>query len=161
MSETKVVFDKTPEILEQIKQIEGAGVAIGIHANSRDYEDGTSILMVATVNEFGSVKAKIPERSYLRSAFDENIQQGHEMMRKGIDDIVQGKTTVRKVLNGVGVFAREVTKTKMETIKEPKNSDVTIDGSKNGFIKGKGFNNPLIHTRHLKNSIGYRTTKGK
>ena len=101
--------------------------------------------MVAAVNEFGNAEAGVPERSYMRTAFDENIDQAHHMMDIGIGDIILGTSTVKQVLGKVGFFAKEKTKTKMESIKEPANEESTA--------KGKGFNNPLIRTRHLKNSI--------
>lgn len=151
MGKTKVIFDKTTKIIKDIATIKGASVTVGIHEKAKDYSSGADIVTVAATQEYGSKELGIPEIAYMRNAFDENIQQVHQMMAVGIFDIVLGSTTVKKVLSGVGFFAREATKTKLEMTKQPSNAQSTINQ--------KGFDNRGIHTRHLKNAISYEVQK--
>ncbi len=46
----------------------GQSVTVGIHEDAEPYADGTSVVMVGAVHEFGS--GDVPQRSYLRGYVD-------------------------------------------------------------------------------------------
>ncbi len=120
-------------------------VKIGLPMNSADYPDGTSVIMVGTVHEFGSDKKSIPERSFLRSSFKENLKQYRKMMRGAAKSIVAGKMSKEKAFGIIGQKISDDVKAKIIDLKEP--SLKTRDG------------NPLIDTGHLVESITYEVSK--
>lgn len=149
MKHTKVKFDKVPQILREISKISGSYVSVGVHESARPYEDKSSVQMVATVQEYGSTNTPhpIPERSYMRSTEEESRSEMNDKMKSDLPLIALGQKTVKKSLSEVGFVMKERVKSKIEQISSPRNAESTV--------KAKGFNNPLIDTRHLKNSIDY------
>jgi len=118
---------------------------IGIQQDENHPEDGESLLIIASSNEFGTHDGRIPERSYMRSTHDENKRLITSMVDRGYDSIIAGKSTVKTVLSQIGaVFKGEVQK-KMVDLTSPPNAESTI--------KRKGSSNPLIDTGFLRQSI--------
>lgn len=111
------------------------------------YPDGTPIETVGFVNEFGSEANNIPERSFLRSTIIDNNDKYVEMMEKGLDGVVQGKTDVDTMVNLIGITAEGDVKDKITDLKTPPNTESTI--------KKKKSSNPLVDTGLLRSSIIY------
>lgn len=146
-SQQIVKFDKAASIIKEVKLIHKSFVSVGVHQDAKNYDNGTSVVEVATHNEFGTPNAAfpIPERSFIRSTYDENYQRIMDSLMHGFWAITLGQKTAKKVLGKIGNDIKEKTKKKMETLSSPANAKSTI--------KAKGFDSPLIHTRHLKSSI--------
>ena len=146
---TKFKINKVPQILKEISKMKKSYVSVGVHEKAKDYSNGASVQMIARVHEFGSTNTPypIPERSFLRSTYDENEAKIGNDLKNSLWDITNGKTTAKKELSKIGFEIREKTKTKIEKLKDPPNAESTA--------KQKGFDNPLIRTRHLKNSIDF------
>jgi len=120
-------------------------VKVGLPADSGDYPDGTSTVMVGAVHEFGSPAQGIPERSFLRSTTAENRRKYKNLMNKLAAQIVSGKITKEKALELLGLTVTTDVKDKITSIKEP---ELT---SREG--------NPLVLTGHLRRAITYQVNK--
>ena len=92
---------------------------------------------------------KIPERSFLRTGHDENIDDIMKRMDIAIKELLANKKTVRGVCETYGHQMATAIKKKMRDISSPPNSDATI--------LAKGSSNPLIDTGGLLESITYKT----
>ncbi len=120
-------------------------VKIGVPKDEKHPEDGESLLVIASSNEFGTNDGRIPERSYLRSTYDENRRIINSFITKSYDEIMTGKTTVEKALGQLGAFFKGKVQKKMVDLSTPANAPSTI--------KAKGSSNPLIDTGFLRQSI--------
>lgn len=107
-----------------------------------------TVVSVAVKNEFG-VKGKpgIPERSFLRSTWDQKNRRWQFLTDRQMDKILKGQTTVRKALTVLGLVIQRDFKRKINTTDPawPENAPLTIEK--------KGSSKPLIDTGQLINSI--------
>ena len=111
------------------------------------YPDGTSLIMVAAVNEFGSADGLIPERSFMRSTVEEHKPDFKKFWSKNAAKLLTGEDTPRKVLSVLGQIAEGFVKSKIVDIKTPANASSTAASKKS--------TNPLVDTGHLVQSIRY------
>lgn len=133
--------------LEKISnQFKGANnVKVGLPKGSNDYPDGTSVIMVGAVHEFGSAIRNIPQRSYLRTAINENRKKYKKLMKQLALQILSGKITTRKALSIIGLEAQNDVVNKITDIKEPP-------------LKYRD-GNPLVDTSHLRQTITHVVDK--
>jgi hypothetical protein len=85
---------------------EGQGLnthAVGKHGPVKQSGEPLTIAEIAAVHEFGSRDGKIPERSFMRSTFDEKRGEYVELMRKLLVQLVEQKIDVEKLLKIVGM----------------------------------------------------------
>lgn len=142
---SKVKIIKNPE--DAIKEIEriaktmrGPGsVVVGLPKGSNDYPDGTSVIMVGAVHEFGSDSRNVPQRSFLRSTVQEKRRKYKRMFSKLAKKIISGNITSKQALQIIGLQVESDVKNKITDIKEPE-------------LKSRD-GNPLIDTGHLRQSI--------
>lgn len=122
------------------KQMQGEGqVKVGLPINSNDYPDGTSVIMVGAVHEFGSALRNIPERSYLRSTMQNNKRAYKSVLSKLGKKIATGAMNSLEGLKLLGLKVEADVKDTLTDLKSP--SLKTREG------------NPLIDTGHLRQSI--------
>lgn len=144
-SKTRVI--KSPkkalkEIEKLAKSLKGPDlVKVGLPKGSNDYPDGTSVIMVGTVHEFGSPARNIPQRSYLRSTVESNKRSYKDMFKKLSIRIIKGQITKKEALGLVGLQVQTDVRQKITDIKEP-------------ALKSRE-GNPLVDTGHLRQSITY------
>ena len=131
---------------------DGTDILVGIPKDAQPYpEDGTPTAMVAAAHEFGN--AQVPERSFLRSTFDEQQDKYISMAAKLFKKAVDGKMTAKKIADLIGLEAAADVVDKINAIQTPPNSAATI-------LK-KGSSNPLVDTGHLKQSIRHEVRTEK
>lgn len=136
--------DKAIKELERISREFGRGpnaVKVGLPKGSNDYPDGTSVIMVGTVHEFGSDKMNIPQRSYLRSTVVEKKNDYKRLFRKLSFRIVKGDMNLKKALGILGLQVQTDVRDKITDIDSPPLQ----------YREG----NPLVDTGHLRQSITY------
>ena len=136
--------------INAIKEIERLGkslkgddsVKVGLPKGSNNYPDGTSVIMVGTVHEFGSPARNIPQRSFLRSTLQKNKRSYKSLFKKLSKSVVDGKRTKEQALGMLGIQVQGDVQQQINDIKTPplKNRD----------------GNPLIDTGHLRQSIIYK-----
>jgi len=142
---------------KEMKRIRGAYVSIGVHENAGQYEDGTSVVLVALWNEFGTRqdgKVHTPMRSFLRSTIDENQQLIDSWRREAIEKIAKGEFDTVKALEMLGFRIRELVRNKIRSNVPPANKPSTIAAKRR-----EGINPPdhtLMETQLMLRSIEYK-----
>lgn len=135
--------------LEELRQnAASAKVKIGLPNGTGNYPDGTSVIMVGSINEFGSPERGIPERSFLRSTMSDNRAKYKGLIKDLILSAIDGTTPIENVPDLIGQVAEADVKQKIVDIQEPPNAPQTI-AAKNGKT------NPLVNTGLLVQSIRY------
>lgn len=157
-----ITTDKTTSlgrfIKEQIKALEKEPfVKIGILQADYDSEKTTrdqpseseaikvTLGQVALANEFGT--KTIPQRSYIRSTFDQNYRKWSRLTEEFRKKVERGDMTVERALGLVGEKIRGDIINTIVTLSEPPNSPATIARKKSS--------NPLVDQGQLKGSIQY------
>jgi hypothetical protein len=109
------------------------------------YPDGTSVAMVATVNEFGNPSNNQPPRPFFRLMVAEKSGEWPEAVRLNL------KATdydAHKTLDRVGQGIKGQLQDSIKTLTDPPLAPSTI--------KKKGFSKPLVDTGTMQNSVDYR-----
>jgi len=143
-STTRII--RTPEQalreLERIGKTFGKkpnGVKVGLPQGSNDYPDGTSVIMVGAVHEFGS--SRVPERSFLRSTVIEKKRDYKALFRKLTFKIIKGDMDTKTALGLIGLTVQTDVQDKI----------IDIDSPPLKYREG----NPLFDTGHLIDSITF------
>lgn len=170
MTTTGGKFNRIPDLVRELQYLASHQVEIGIFADaSRD--GAVPMLVIAAANEFGAKIPKrqarfedlddenpegwviIPERSYLRAWFDENVDVLQATMERLIGQVVEGKISGRAALETIGGYVVTHVQAYMVDLKTPPNAPSTI--------RRKGSSNPLIDTGQLKDAITWRVVGAK
>ena len=163
-------FNRIPDLVRELNYLATHKVHIGIFADaSRD--GAVPMLVIAAANEFGAKIPKrqarfedlddenpekwviIPERSYLRAWFDENVDVLQATMERLLGQVVEGKISGRAALETIGGYVVTQVQAYMVDLKTPPNAPSTI--------ARKGSSNPLIDTGQLKDAITWRVVGAK
>lgn len=141
---TKVVDKGFKRIRKDLKKTDGSEVDVGI-LGGKVVEGTFNVAELAAVHEFGTDKAGrsrnviIPERSFLRSTFDDKRQKYRQVLKSLMGEVLVGIKTVDQALSLFGERVVGDVKKKITDIKEPPNKPSTI-------ARKKGKANPLIDT---------------
>ncbi len=165
MTTTGEKFNRIPDLVRELNYLATHQVHIGIFADA-ERNDNVPMLVIAAANEFGAKIPKrqarfedlddenpekwiiIPERSYLRAWFDENVDVLQATMERLIGQVVEGKISGRAALETIGGYVVTHVQAYMVDLKTPPNAPSTI--------RRKGSSNPLIDTGQLKDSITWK-----
>lgn len=131
-------------IIRDIESAKNAFVTVGVHEGERTI-DGINIAEYGAHNEFGT--SDIPERSFMRSTFDENQQKIKRDFDKQATLVTQGKSTIYRALQYAGERHQQDIQSKIKSGIAPPNSPRTI--------ARKGSDKTLIDTGALVQSIRY------
>lgn len=99
----------------------------------------------AQMATIGAHTIRIPERSFMRSTFDEQRPKIERRMEKLFDMILHGKMAPTRALEAIGMEHGKQIQRKITTLREPPNSPVTI--------RKKGKSNPLIDSGQMRDVI--------
>lgn len=112
--------------------------------------DNLPVAQVAQWQEEGVPKKNIPPRPFMRVGVGiplfKRMKKGYYL--ESIKRIVEGKSTFEKEYTILGMSLAKDMKQSIEDWTTPKNSELTI--------KLKGFDDPLVETEKMKNSVEYR-----
>jgi hypothetical protein len=109
------------------------------------YPDGTSVPMVAAIQEFGAPANNIPPRPFFRGMIAKDSPHWGDQLGTLL------KATQYDGSRALELMGEEIKGELTESIRDfgtPANSESTVDQ--------KGFNDPLIDTGHMINSITAR-----
>jgi hypothetical protein len=109
------------------------------------YPDGTSVPMVAAINEFGAPENNIPPRPFFRGM----VADGETHWGDDLAKIL--KVTDYDVKGSLELLGERMVGELQQSIRDfndPANAESTADK--------KGFNKPLIDTSHMVNSVTSR-----
>ncbi len=136
--------NRIPELLEQLEYLKSHTLEVGILGDETDSE----ILLRANVHEFGAPSINVPERSFIRSGWDQHeneIQRTAEML---LDAVFAGSITAEAMFEALGGEIVSVMQEFVEKLSFPPLKQATIDRS--------GRSNPLIDTGQMRGSITWR-----
>lgn len=114
----------------------------GIPENAVDAK-GEKIAIRAIANEYGT--DTIPERPFMRKAFDENRENLMALERKLFSDVLRGRISASECLRRIGEAQAECIKKSIRDFDNPPNADSTIEQ--------KGKDDPLIDTGAMLDAV--------
>ncbi len=133
-------------------------IKVGVQAKDKTVKRGKGgsirntdqpLAAIAAIHEFGL--GGMPQRSFLRSAFDENKPMINKMGDRVVNSVIKGIST-ETALNQLGNVVQGMVQKKIVDGPFVPNSPATI--------KRKKSSRPLIDTGHLRQSIRYVIEKG-
>lgn len=138
------------DIKREVKRLRGKKVRVGVLSEAASATMGTdasaNLAEYATYNEFGT--KHIPERSFMRSTFDENRSEYERAVKRGVKTIGAGIFTAETLCNQLGVRMQADIEGKIQSHPPPPNAPSTI--AQKG--EGKGT---LIDSSNLVTSISF------
>lgn len=161
------LIDSIKMLGKRIKGLEGAFVTIGVHEDAGKYTDGPNpptVVEVALWNEFGT--EHIPERSFLRSAIDDNEGTINQWRTEALNKILSGDWPVSKGLEMIGFRVQQLIQNKIKSSVPPPNAPSTVaakqaSGVLPGSLPAGGSTGTLIDTGLLLRSISFRVQLGE
>ncbi len=96
------------QLRTDLKHANGAHTKVGLPHDgtlvSGEVKTMADLVRIGGVHEFGYDKGNIPERSFIRSTYDENIAALNMMVQKEIDLVIAGRSDTRRSLARLGEF---------------------------------------------------------
>lgn len=158
-------IDNTKKYIKKLKSLNNSKILIGITGTF-----DSNLLMIASVNEFGinitvtpkmraflhykglhlspgTNEIKIPERSFIRDGFDDNIAKITKIIENKLDSFLFGKINKSVFLNFIGLQLSSILQKHLTDLKSPGNHPFTVEE--------KGSSNPLIDSGRLRQAISY------
>ena len=151
----------------ELRRLDSLDLKIGIFA-----EEGSTVLMIANVHEFGaSIEVteamqgwfmhqgfappqgtiEIPERSYMRSAYDENKDDWEQAGQGLLARLMLGAMSAREVMRRLGQLIESDIKSYLDELDSPPLSSMTLERRRKGDQA-----NPLVDTGdHILGRITY------
>lgn len=110
-------------------------------------------VMIGAIHEFGAPKANIPERSWLRSAFDKEQNRINTLIASSYESVLAGRSTARQALSKLGEWFTARVKANFPPEGVPGYAESTLKQKRR-----KGETNPqlLIETGQLRNSVTHK-----
>lgn len=130
--------------IRQLEEAKVCEVAIGILEGS--VADGQQIAEYAAANEYGTNKG-VPERSFMRTSFDENSHGISVVMGQQFAKVKRGEKSVRAALEHLGMYHQKHIKEKIGSNIQPQNHPETI--------RRKKSSRTLIDNGDMINSVHY------
>ena len=130
------------ELIKKRAATKRTTVAVGFFQEDR-YPNGDQVARIAAINEFGAPRARIPMRPALRIANQTGEETVSRIIRQTSSRSHGGIT--EQGARYVGTFMVGTTRQSIMRLHSPKNAPYTI--------QKKGFNNPLVETRHMERSV--------
>lgn len=119
--------------------------------NPKFFHSASELETIAWVHEFGS--NNIPERSFIRSSFDENKPDIKNITQLVYSNVLLGRKTVRQGLKIIGARMVDHTKNKIIDLKTPPLKNPTRRRRGATVKNPVGSTNPLVDTGQLVQSI--------
>lgn len=118
-------------------------VYVGLPEGSGDSEDGTPLVEIGAIHEFGA--QHIPERSFLRVPLRAAQKEFSLAFRRIMPKVARGELTIEQALDQIGAKAAATSQEAISAGIDPANAESTV--------KRKGSSKPLIDTGRLRQAI--------
>lgn len=135
------------KFIAEMQSAKSVEVVVGILEGTMN--DGQSVAEYAAYNEFGT--DKIPERSFMRTSFDENKHGISVVMGQQFAKVKRGEKTVVAALSHLGMYHQDQIQKKIGSNIQPANAPYTIEK--------KGSSRTLIDTGVMLNMTNYLVRK--
>lgn len=165
------VIDKNniPKLLQVLDDLENSRIEIGIFGS-----EGSTILMIAAVNEFGckitvtpkmraylhsqglhlkasTKQINIPERSFIRSSYDQEKDKIISRANKLLEKVLKLELPVQTFFELLGEYIVGVMQGYLTDLSDPSNHPFTI--------ARKDSTNPLIDSGRMRQAITHKVVK--
>jgi hypothetical protein len=130
---------------QRLRLLKGSYTKVGIQAGSRETDGVTDLVTVAASNEFGTTR--IPERSFLRSTFEEERGRLAEITAAEADAVLAGTKDIDVSLSLIGLYFTGRVQAKIHSHPPPPNDPKTIER--------KGSSGTLVDSGQMVQSIRY------
>jgi hypothetical protein len=159
----KIIKDdhrKLDSIVSEIRSFKNSYVKVGVLEGTQEkvkYTDkkgrkrtklSIMMAMIAAVQEYGSPKQGIPERSFIRSWVEGSKTEINQMLLRLLQAVEDGKLTSYMALKKLGAFGVGGIRKKISTGPFKRLAESTI--------RRKKSSKPLIDTGQLRNGIHYK-----
>lgn len=135
-------------ILRELAEMENTVVEVGLQNDGTASDDGVLVSHYGAVNEFGG--GHVPERSFMRSTFDETVDKLVQTRARIIGGIYQGKLTAKQGAGLLGEMHQRDIQRKITSHPPPPNAPATI--------KRKKSSGTLIDHGVMRASVRWVTT---
>ena len=132
-------------IMRDLNALSKLSVEVGIQADAGSDDEGNPIIVRAVANEFGT--ETIPERSFVRSAYDENLKEIESTKLRVVEGVKQGKLSPQKAAELLGQLHEGHIKQKIRSNIQPANAPATI--------ARKGSSSTLVDSGQMAQTIRY------
>ena len=157
----KTKLNKFPEMQSRIDNLNGKKINVGVAGENGwlagIHEYGCKITITPKMRAWlranglpvraSTTHITIPERSFLRSGFDNCHNEVSKKIEKFLALAIDGKMSEQEFLNTTGTLFRDRIKDYAVSVNTPPNHPFTIER--------KGSSNPLVDTGDMINSISY------
>lgn len=131
-----------------------SSLVVGVHHDAHDYDDGTSVLLVAMLGEFGDASSGLVPRHFLSRSVDIDkafYKTRMKLMLKRYNK--DAPTGLEIMFNQLGLEAKSKVITHIER------NDIGMADNKFTTAIAKGGNQPMVDTGHLLRQIDYKLEK--
>jgi hypothetical protein len=153
------ITQRNPGWLKKLRQqYEGSevlavGFPVGTDGASASYPDGTRLLMVAAVNNFGSLDGHIPRRPFMELGADKTHEATAPLLRALIPKVNAGQMSKAEALKILGPVAVGQHQAAIVELRQPPNAESTVDA--------KQSDNPLIDTGLMRQAVTFTVREGE
>ena len=130
-------------------------VTIGIQQDAHDYSDGTSVLMVAQIGEYGNAANNIPPRHFLSRSVEMDKSWYTSKIKKVLKAYDKKSKFITTAFNEMGRKGVARVQSYIEQ------NNIGMTSNKPSTIAAKGGNQPMVDTGHLVRQIDYKQEGGK
>ena len=123
MAKSKITGgNKVNKAIAELKKIakEPSKIKVGLPKDASPYPDGTSVIMVGLIHEFGSSDGRIPERSFLRSSLNESRDTLLKFWKDGAAKaVLTNSKESKKVMPKLGAMMQSAVQDKIAKLRTP------------------------------------------
>lgn len=160
----KTTVNKMPDMTKSIKTLDGRKVEVGVIEGEHQWlasihEYGCNITVTQKMRAYlhyhglhlspNTTTIKIPERSFLRTGHDKNIDKVMKQADRAVEQVAGGYMSDQQLLDLVGQVLATNIKTYARDLSNPPNHPYTVEQ--------KGSSNPLVNTGGMIEGITWRT----
>lgn len=160
----KTTVNKMTDMTKSIKTLDGRKVEVGVIDGEHQWlaaihEYGCNITVTQKMRAYlhyhglhlspNTTTIKIPERSFLRTGHDKNIDKVMKQADRAVEQVVGGYMSDQQLLDMIGQVLATNIKTYARDLSNPPNHPYTVEQ--------KGSSNPLVNTGGMIEGITWRT----
>lgn len=133
------------KIVKNMNKLDKTTVKVGIQAGDKTSDGKENLAYIAGVHEYGSSDGHIPQRSFIRTALDNNKGEINNLKDKLAGKIVDGSVAPEAALNLIGL--------KVAGMIQENITDGDFVPNAPSTVRAKGSAKPLIDTGHMRASV--------
>jgi hypothetical protein len=130
------------KMARKLRSLQTKRLYVGLFAGDK-YPDGTDVVDVAMWNHFGT--ERIPERPFISFTIESREAAIKKRIAASVSLLTEGRSTAGQQLKLIGKYVSELIKREITLWDTPANAESTV--------KAKGFNDPLLETGKMRESV--------